>query len=270
MKSIKAAPLSRSPIGLFDSGVGGLTVLKSLALEFPLESFIYFGDTARLPYGNKSPEIIRKYTEQALDLLSSRGVKASVIACNTASSAFMQPSYNEIPVYNVITPSAELALQISQTKRIGLLATRATVASRAYERAIHQINPEALIFPVACPLFVPLAEEGLAQDPITSLIAYRYISPLLPHNVDTVILGCTHYPLLSEAIQKVVGNSVQLIASGPAVAERLKFDLEGYTRLPASESHRTIEIFCSDLSSHFQDLAQNILAPLKVDLFELV
>ncbi len=270
MKPIKAAPLSRSPIGLFDSGVGGLTVLKSLALEFPQESFIYFGDTARLPYGNKSPEIIRKYTEQALELLSSRGVKASVIACNTASSAYMNPSYNEIPVYNVIGPSAELALQISRTKRLGLLATRATVASLAYERAIHQINPEALVFPVACPLFVPLAEEGLTQDPITNLIAYRYISPILTHNIDTVILGCTHYPLLSDAIQKVVGNSVTLIASGPAVAERLKFDLEGFTDLPKADSQRTIEIYCSDLSTHFQDLARRILSPLEITQFELV
>ncbi|MGZ5279028.1 MAG: glutamate racemase [Pseudobdellovibrionaceae bacterium] len=182
-------------IGVFDSGVGGLTVLKELAAHFPNEEFLYLGDTARLPYGTKSPETIRQYSEQILNFLTARKVDALIIACNTASSQVPEKEWLSLPVFNVIEPGAEFAVASSENKHIGVLGTRALVASGAYQKEILKLSPDAQVFAQSCPLFVPLAEEGWLEDPITNLIAYRYLHPLLESKIDTLILGCTHYPL---------------------------------------------------------------------------
>lgn len=257
-------------IGVFDSGVGGLTVLKELAAHFPKEEFLYLGDTARLPYGTKSPETIRQYSEQILNFLVERKVDALIIACNTASSQVAEKAWKSLPVFNVIEPGAELAVTSSASRRIGVLGTRALVASGAYTRAMQKISSEVQVFSQSCPLFVPLAEEGWVDDPITNLIAYRYVNPLLQSEIDTLILGCTHYPLLKTAIQRACGNQVQLIDSGKALALQLEKAFAGGLLNPSSLAQGSIRILATDLSPHTEQLAQQILAPLQIASFEVV
>ncbi|MFP5519477.1 MAG: glutamate racemase [Bdellovibrionia bacterium] len=259
------------PIGVFDSGIGGLTVLRELVHAFPQESFLYLGDTARLPYGSKSAATIRKYTEQNMDYFIRENVKAIVIACNSASAQFMEPSYKDIPVYNVIEPGAQVALAKSQSKRIGVLATRATVQSKAYTMEILKHEAQAQVFDIACPLFVPLAEEGWDADPVTNLIVYRYVSQILPQHVDTIILGCTHYPLLRNSIERVTGNSIALVDSGEAVTQLLLRDFAN-GRIKAADSNlgAAVKVCTTDFSEHFNNLALRILRPLTIDSFEVV
>ncbi len=271
-------------IGVFDSGVGGLTVLKELALTFPSENFIYLGDTARLPYGTKSPDTIRKYSEQIMDFLISKKVDAIVIACNTASSQVPEKEWQGVPVFNVIDPGAELAVQTTENGRIGILGTRATIASGSYAKKIKSLAPETLVFSQACPLFVPLAEEGWTDDPITNLIAFRYLQPLLhiqsEAQIDTLILGCTHYPLLKTAIQKACGSSVQLVDSGEAMCEKLsdafsknilKKNVQKDNQKDSPEKKQAdIQLLTTDLSAHTQLLAEQILSPVPIDHFEVV
>lgn len=261
---------STDAIGVFDSGIGGLTVLKTLAQEFLKENFIYLGDTARLPYGTKSPETIFNYSQQIIEYLISRKVKAIVIACNSASSHYKKKEFSGIPVYNVIEPGARMALRTSITKRIGILGTRATVNSQSYPTAIHQIDATAEVFQAACPLLVPLAEEGWIDDPITNLITYRYVQGLSQYNVDTMVLGCTHYPILKAAIQKAASNRVQLVESGAALTEILNEELQ-LGNWPANHqesSSRYIEVLTTDRSEHFQKWAQEILHPLRISDYD--
>lgn len=257
-------------IGVFDSGVGGLTVLKELATHFPKEHFVYLGDTARLPYGTKSPETIRSYSEQILDFLCSRQVDALIIACNTASSQVPEKEWKSLPVFNVIEPGAEKALRTSQNRKIGVLGTRATVTSGAYPLALQKLVSETEVFSQACPLFVPLAEEGWLDDPITNLIAYRYIQPLMEHGIDTLILGCTHYPLLKSAIQKACGQGIALVDSGQALVDQLEMQFNSGKLARSNEDPGEIHILATDLSLHTQALASQILAPLKIQSFEVV
>lgn len=259
------------PIGVFDSGIGGLTVLKELALQFPQESFIYLGDTARLPYGSKSPETIRKYSEQNIAFLRKKDVKAIVIACNTASTQYSEKEFEGIPVYNVIDPGSETALKASMSSRIGVLGTRATINSKAYTKKILQLNPSAQVYDQACPLFVPLAEEGWDQDPVTNLIVYRYLSPLLENHIDTLILGCTHYPILKSSIARVTGSSIELVDSGEAIAKWIQKDFKNQriqTRIDMEP--RVIDLMTTDHSAHFNEVALRILRPVKVDSFTVV
>ncbi|MGZ3770269.1 MAG: glutamate racemase [Bdellovibrio sp.] len=259
------------PIGVFDSGIGGLTVLKELALRFPQENFLYLGDTARLPYGSKSPQTIRKYSEQNILFLEKQNVKAIVIACNTASSQFAEHEFDGLPVYNVIEPGSQRALEMSSSGKIGLLGTRATVNSKAYTKKIFEIDPTAQVYDQACPLFVPLAEEGWDSDPITNLIVYRYVKPLVNHGVDTLILGCTHYPILKNSISKVTGATVKLVDSGEAISQWLGKDFkEGRINPNTSKEGQHIDIMTTDYSSHFTDVALRILSPLKPDQFRIV
>lgn len=272
---------AQSPIGVFDSGLGGLTVLKSLATQFPQENFLYLGDTARLPYGTKSPATIRKYSEQIMDFLAAHSVKAIVVACNSASSTLKESEWKGIPVYDVITPGAGLAVASSSTGRIGVLGTRATVASQVYDKKIKLLAPEAVVVSQACPLFVPLVEEGWTDDPVTNLIVYRYLQPLLVENIDTLVLGCTHYPLLSAVIKKIVGSGVTLLDSGSAVAEILKQDFASGKILAAggvggepssrgaagsvggaSQLMRKVEVIMTDYSLHSEKLAESYLSPI--------
>lgn len=268
-------------IGVFDSGVGGLTVLRSLLEHFPQFKFVYVGDTARLPYGTKSPETIRQYSEQILNYLSELSVDAIVIACNTASSQVRESEWNGIPIFNVIDPGARLAVAKTVENRIGVLGTRALVNSRAYETRIRSLHPEAIVFQQACPLFVPLAEEGWIDDPITNLIAFRYLQPLIMQKIDTLVLGCTHYPLLKIAIQKACGKSIQLVESGEAIsqdiAKHFQIPLAGpaLAQSPAnplspSEEKKTpsIQLLLTDSSDHLQNLCQEILSPWPIFSFE--
>lgn len=259
------------PIGVFDSGIGGLTVLKELALQFPQENFLYVGDTARLPYGSKSPQTIRKYSEQVIQFLKKQNVKAIVIACNTASSQVPEKVVDEVPIYNVIEPGAQRALELSHGKRIGVLATRATVNSQAYTKKIHELDPQAQVFDQSCPLFVPLAEEGWDSDPITNLIVFRYLSPLMHKHIDTLILGCTHYPILKNSISRVTGSSVELVDSGEAIAKWLEQDMKnGRLGTNKNSSSRHIQIMTTDSSAHFTEMAQRILKPVKADNYSVV
>lgn len=259
------------PIGVFDSGIGGLTVLKELALQFPQENFLYLGDTARLPYGSKSQQTIRKYSEQNIDHLRKQDVKAIVIACNTASTQVPEQEFHGLPVYNVIGPGAQKALEVSEGLRIGVLGTRATVNSQAYTKQIHSLNPKAQVFDQACPLFVPLAEEGWDSDPVTNLIVFRYLSILLQNQIDTLILGCTHYPILKNSIARVTGSAIQLVDSGEAIADWIGRDFEAGRLVRRTDSSvRTVEVTTTDASAHFTELAHRILKPLKADEFRVV
>ena len=177
------------PIGVFDSGIGGITVLRELVRSFPTENFIYLGDTARLPYGSKSAATVRNYSVQNMKFLISRDVKAIVVACNTASTQIFENTFENCPVYNVIDPGSKLAAEQTKNKKVGVLATRATVKAKSYTDKIKAIDSEIEVLSQACPLFVPLAEEGWNEDPITNLIAFRYLQNLKAAEVDTVVLG---------------------------------------------------------------------------------
>ena len=255
--------LDNRPIGVFDSGVGGLTVLRALADHFPQEQFIYVGDTARVPYGNKSPATIQRYTEEILHFLKSKkDVKAFVIACNSASANFSKSSYEDRPVYNVIEPGCDEALSLTKNKKIGVLGTRATVQSSAYNTRLKARNSEVEVQSVACPLFVPLAEEGWIDDPVTNLIAYRYLQGLKIRNVDTVILGCTHYPLLRSSIQRAFGANVTLVDSGRALSQTLSQQMQDGALGTADFQKSQIELYSTDESPLFLSMAKYVLSPL--------
>lgn len=252
-------------IGVFDSGVGGLTVLRALRKRWPGEDFIYLADTARLPYGSKSLHTIRNYVEQNLRFLRQYPLKAVVIACNSASTAILdQPLSSDIPILNVVEPGARKAAEVSTSKRIGVLGTRATVLSEAYPRALRRLDPAIEAFQQACPLFVPLVEEGWLEDPVTNLIVFRYISTLLPHRVDTLILGCTHYPALRTSIEKAVGPAIHLVDSSAGLIEDLN-DL----KLKESGQGQT-KILCTDFSPRLEQTIQLLLAGIKYDSLEPV
>ncbi|HVR10531.1 MAG TPA: glutamate racemase [Thermoanaerobaculia bacterium] len=212
-------------IGVFDSGVGGLTVVAALRRRLPRESILYLGDTARLPYGSKSPATVTRYTRRNVDFLAQHGVKAVVVACNTASALALPELALPMPVWGVIEPGAERAAAASGG-RVGVIATEATVRSDAYPRALRRLRPDLEIASRACPLFVPLVEEGWYDDPITEQVAGRYLAPLLAAGIDTLVLGCTHYPLLAPVLAKVAGPAVELVDSAEAVAEEVAIALE--------------------------------------------
>ena len=205
-------------IGVFDSGVGGLTVVSALRRRLPRESILYLGDTARLPYGSKSPDTVTRYTRRNIEFLTERGVKAVVVACNTASALALPNLSPQIPTWGVIEPGARKAAAVSRG-RVGILATEATIRSDAYARALRRIRPELEILSQACPLLVPLVEEGWHDDPVTEEVARRYLQPLLDAGVDTLVLGCTHYPLLKPVLERVAGPDVTLVDSAETVAE---------------------------------------------------
>ncbi len=216
------------PIGVFDSGVGGLTVVKELQKILPNEQLIYFGDTARIPYGTKSKRLIQQFAlEDALFLLQF-DIKFLVVACNTASSSALPVLEDrlDIPVVGVVEPGARAAVEHTKTQRIGVIGTSATIGSGSYTSAILKRMPEAQVFAQPCPLLVPLVEEGWLEGEVTMLTLKKYLAPLISAGVDTIILGCTHYPLLEPAIQKVVGPEVKLIDSGRETAKEVKLKLE--------------------------------------------
>src|SRR5262245_5578413 len=208
------------PIGVFDSGVGGLTVVRQLHRALPKEDIVYLGDTARVPYGTKSPSTVVRFACEDTHFLLQQNVKAVVVACNTAS-AWALPTLEreyDVPIFGVILPGARAALERTQNRRIGVIGTNATIRSQAYNKAILARDDAAEIFARACPLLVPLVEEGRAQDKVVMLVLKEYLQPLLRDRIDTLVLGCTHYPLLKTAIQRVVGTKVALIDSAESCA----------------------------------------------------
>ncbi len=211
-------------IGIFDSGVGGMTVARAVEEVLPERSIIYFGDVARTPYGSKSPETISRYSRQNSDFLLAKGAKIIIIACNSAASVaghLLQQEY-DVPIMEVIGPAVTQAVQTSKSGRIGVIGTRATINSNIYEKEITALNPAATVFSQPCPLLVPLVEEGWLAKRETKMILRRYLHPLKSHGVDTLVLGCTHYPLLSDMIQPRMGRRVRVIDSSLAVAHELK------------------------------------------------
>ncbi|MEP6619921.1 MAG: glutamate racemase [bacterium] len=209
-----------APIGVFDSGLGGLTVAHAIMRQLPGESLIYFGDTARVPYGPKSPETVRRYSHEIATWLLEEGVKAIVVACNTATAhalPALQSAFS-IPVIGVVGPGARAAVRATHTGHIGVIGTAGTIRSGAYVRAIREASPAAVVSSLACPLFVPLVEEGWTEHAATRLIACEYLAPLLGEQIDTLVLGCTHYPLLKPMIADIVGPAVRLIDSAEETA----------------------------------------------------
>jgi glutamate racemase len=222
--------VNQAPIGIFDSGLGGLTVTRAIIERLPAESTVYFGDTARVPYGPKSPETVRRYSLEILHWLLGQGVKLVVIACNTSTAHALEALQAEspVPVIGVIRPGARAALAGTRGGPIGVIGTAGTIASDAYGRAIRTLRAEADVRQLACPLFVPLVEEGWFDHPATELVAREYLAPLLEAGIDSLVLGCTHYPLLKPLLARVLGPDVRLIDSAEetarAVAEQLTRD----------------------------------------------
>lgn len=248
------------PIGVFDSGIGGLTVLQALIQKFPSENFLYLGDTARLPYGSKSAPTVRKYSEQNMNFLVSREVKAIVVACNTASTQVSETEFMGRPVYNVIDPGSLLASQKTKNKNVAILGTRATVKSDIYRKKIQAIDSVIQVESIACPLFVPLAEEGWHDNDITFQVAQKYLAPLKNKNVDTVVLGCTHYPLLKVTLQKIFGTGVELIDSGVAISQLLQDDFaSGKLLKNNSEKQHDLKVCLTDFGPQFESLATELI-----------
>ncbi len=216
--------ISQAPIGVFDSGVGGLTVAREIMRQMPKEKIIYFGDTARVPYGNKSKDTITRFSKQIARFLQTHQVKTIVVACNTASAYAMEELEAEldIPVIGVVKPGAKMATNITQNGKIGVIATEGTIGSGLYTKYIKSLREDAIIYGKACPLFVPLVEEGLWEDPVTVEIARRYLTELIDLDIDTLILGCTHYPLIRSVIGQVMGEGVTLVNPAYETAVALK------------------------------------------------
>ncbi len=256
-------------IGVFDSGIGGLTVVRALMKHLPGYDVVYFGDTARTPYGSKSHSTVIRYAIENTEFLISKGAQAVVLACNTASSVApetLRRTY-KIPFLEVISPAAEMAVRSSRTGRIGVIGTRATVASGAYEKIIQQLRPDCRVFSQACPLLVPLVEEGWLTKPETTMIVKKYLRPLKMQQIDTLILGCTHYPLLADLIQIKIGRRVQVIDSSTGVANRLRalIDQNPDIKSPMGRKGR-YRFFISDATDQFETIAQSILnTPLELE-----
>ncbi len=252
---------SSAPIGVFDSGIGGLTVVRELIRQLPNESIVYFGDTARVPYGPKSPETVLRYSREIAGFLEQQGIKTLVVACNTAT-AHAVPALQQdmtIPVIGVIDPGARAAQAGTKSGSIGVIGTHGTIKSRAYEIAIHQLMPDARISSVACPLFVPLVEEGWLETEATMLISREYLTPLRDAHIDTLVLGCTHYPLLKRAIGTVVGREVRLIDSAEETAAETARVLKRENLASAEQDGARYRFIASDAPETFLRMGQRFL-----------
>jgi len=266
--------MDKRPIGVFDSGLGGLTVVKKIAELLPGEDIIYLGDTGRIPYGSRSRETIIRYAHQDASFLTKFNIKAMVIACNTVCSvAFntLEREYN-VQVYEVVRAPAAAAVKQTKNNKIGVIGTVATIRSGAYEKALKEINPELKVFSVPCPLFVPLVEEGWidAGDEAALSVVKRYLGKLHDEGIDTLILGCTHYPLLRNVISTVMGPEVSLIDSGAETAKYVAGDLQDKEKLGGSESSGTIRYYVTDSIEGFSSIASVYLESDVLGLVEQV
>jgi glutamate racemase len=263
-KSVSHPAIKKSelPIGIFDSGIGGLTVVRQIHRVLPNENLIYLGDTARVPYGTKSPTTVVRFACEDTQFLIQQNVKAIVVACNTAS-AWALPMLERqfaLPVFGVIIPGACAALEKSQSRRIGVIGTNATIRSQAYSKAILARCDTAQVFTQACPLLVPLVEEAWNNHPVTRRVLREYLAPLLRQRIDTLVLGCTHYPLLKEAIREVTKNKIALVDSAESCARYVKERLTALKLLRANGRHRgTIQPFVTDEVERFNESAARFL-----------
>lgn len=260
-KESRKASSVQQPIGVFDSGIGGLTVVRALLELLPNENIVYFGDTARVPYGPKSPQVVREYAQDDVDFLLSKQVKMIVVACNTVSAVALDVVQKRahMPVCGVITPGAHEAVRRSPTHRIGVIGTAGTIASKTYTQAILQECAQAQVVSQACPLFVPLVEEGWITHKATEIIALEYLFPMMTKKIDTLVLGCTHYPLLKQTIKKVTKGMVDLIDSGEAAAAVVKHMLEEAHLVNTSTEHPNVQFFVSDAPDKFTHIGERFL-----------
>lgn len=252
---------NQKPIGVFDSGIGGLTVVRALLEKLPNENIVYFGDTARVPYGSKSAQVVREYTQDDTDFLLSKNVKMIVVACNTVSAVALDVVQKKanLPVTGVIIPGAQAALQATKNKRIGVIGTIGTINSNAYKTELKRLNQSLNVFSKACPLFVPLVEEGWLDIKATELIASEYLFPLTTEKIDTLILGCTHYPLLKNVIAKTTKGMVTLIDSGEATAATVESILDEHNIRNTSKQTPNIQFFVSDAPEKFTAVGELFL-----------
>ncbi len=252
---------SSAPIGVFDSGIGGLTVVRELIRQLPNESIIYFGDTARVPYGPKSPDTVLRYSREITHFLKGEGVKAIVIACNTATAHALPAlrEENDLPMVGVIEPGSRAAARATTGGQIGVIGTYGTINSRAYEKAIADVAPDAVITALACPLFVPLIEEGWLETEATRLIAGEYLAPMVDARIDTLVLGCTHYPLLKRVIGTAVGRDVRLIDSAEETAAETASILTGKGLARDDADSARYRFIASDAPDQFLRMGQRFL-----------
>ena len=254
----------QAPIGVFDSGVGGLTVVREIMRNLPDERIVYFGDTARVPYGSKSKDTVIRYSSQIVHFLREQNVKAIVIACNTASAYALEEIEKEIdiPIIGVVKPGAKVAAEATRNGKVGVIATEGTIGSHIYSRYINEISPEAKVIGKACPLFVPLVEEGMWHDTITDQMAQRYLEGLKQQDIDTLIMGCTHYPLLRSTIQKTMGEHVNLVNPAYETAIELKnvLERESLANICEVDSPSSMyRFYVSDAADKFKAFANAIL-----------
>ena len=254
--------MNDKPIGIFDSGIGGLTVVREVSRQLPHENILYFGDTARVPYGSKSPKVVQLFARQDASFLYDKGVKSIIIACNTASAeAFdiLQDDF-DIPVIGVINPGARAASESTKNGKIGVIGTHGTISSGAYKKAIQDIDKSIEVTAAACPLFVPLVEEGWESKSTTRDIAREYLSPLIEGGIDTLILGCTHYPILKPVLQEIVSDKIILVDSAEATAGELKqiFDEQGLGN-SSQENTDKHNFYVSDFPFKFKEMAERFL-----------
>ena len=250
-----------APIGVFDSGMGGLTVVAEMITQLPNESIIYFGDTARLPYGPKSPDTVLRYSREITSYLRDEGVKALVVACNTATAHAVPALRREfkLPIVGVIEPGARAAAAVTKTKRVGVIGTAGTIKSRAYEKEIRKILPDVEVHAQSCGLFVPLVEEGWVDSEPTRAIARNYLAPLVSAEVDTLVLGCTHYPLLKSVIGNVMGRDVRLIDSAHETARETAEVLRNQGLANETPNGARYRFIASDAPDTFLTLGQRFL-----------
>lgn len=255
--------MNDKPIGVFDSGIGGLTVLKEIFREIPGESTVYLGDTARVPYGIRSAETVTRYCFENTGFLVDRGIKLLVVACNTASAVCLEEMRGRlpIPVIGVIEPGARAAVKATKNRRVGVIGTEATVNSNAYARIINSLNSAIEVSSLPCPLFVPMAEEGLTDDEIALMVATRYLKDLKDRGIDTLVLGCTHYPLLKGVISKVMGEGIVLIDSAIETVREIRnalrtYGIEGRSH---STSETTRMFYVTDSTERFVRVGERFL-----------
>jgi len=258
------SPISQSPtapLGVFDSGVGGLTVVRALRHHLPGENIVYLGDTARVPYGNRSPETVIRYARTCVGALMQHGIKLLVVACNTATAHALPTLEREVsvPVVGVMDPGSRAAATHTRRGRIGVIGTRGTISSGVYQAALSRLAPEAHVLARACPLFVPLAEEGWIEGPIPTQIAETYLSDLRKIEVDSLLLACTHYPLLINTIQKVMGPEVTVVDSADATAQTVAAALERLGALNTSGGRGTLLSVVSDAPERFAETGRAFL-----------
>ena len=254
-----------APIGVFDSGIGGLTVVREIMRQMPNEKIVYFGDTARVPYGSKSKETVTRFSGQIVRFLESHQVKTIVVACNTASAYALDEieKDSDIPMIGVVRPGAKVASEVTRNGKIGVIGTQATISSRIYSQYIQELlNKDVQIYGKACPLFVPLVEEGLLEDPVTEEIARRYLAELIDLDIDTLILGCMHYPLIRSTVGKIMGENVTLVNPAYETARELKETLAKADLLNDSEpklGDNQYQFYVSDMAEKFKQFANSII-----------